>query len=143
MTAMDKRKTDRPQAIAMYQSGLSVGDVATFYGVTRQAMWEWLKARGVKMRPQLKFGKDNHFHRNGKTANDKAQNTLETAIQRGIVNRKVVCEKCSATPTFKDGRTGIQAHHCDYNKPLDVMWLCQRCHHEWHKNNKAIMKKGG
>jgi ribosomal protein L37AE/L43A len=22
-----------------------------------------------------------------------------------------------------------------------VIWLCQKCHHEWHKNNKAIERK--
>lgn len=60
-----------------------------------------------------------------------------------VIERKYTCEKCGANVVFADGRTGIQAHHCDYNKPLEVMWLCQKCHHEWHKNNKAVAFKGG
>jgi hypothetical protein len=25
------------------------------------------------------------------------------------------------------------AHHEDYDRPLDVMWLCQPCHKQRHK----------
>ena len=85
----------------------------------------------------LKFNKDNHFFRGGINASDRAQNILEQAIVKKIIIRKNRCEKCLDTGTFKNGRTKIQAHHSNYNKPLDVIWLCQKCHYEWHKNNKA------
>jgi hypothetical protein len=141
MLHMDRRKRQHPEAIALYQAGLSIAEVARFYGVTRQAMWGWLQARGVRMRSNLRHGTQNHFYRMGTRADDQAQNLLETAVKKGLITRKIICEKCGATPTFRDGRTGIQAHHCDYNKPLDVMWLCQSCHHDWHKNNTPIRKQ--
>lgn len=125
------------EATRLYNSGLSVQQVANFYCISRQAMWDHLR-KTAKMRSNLHFGKDNHFNRGGPRACDRAQNLCEEAVKRGILKRKAVCEKCGATPVFSDGRSGIHAHHRDYNKPLDVMWLCQQCHHEWHKNNRAI-----
>lgn len=138
---MGAKRKDFDEAVRLYDSGLSIQNVADFYGMSRQAMWQVLQRRGCQFRDNLKYGADNHFHRGGIRASDKAQNLLEEAIERGIVVRKVLCEKCGEAPVFADGRTGIQAHHNDYNKPLDVQWLCQPCHHEWHKNNKAIERK--
>ena len=129
--------------IFRYDAGESIQQIANSYGITRQAMWNILKRRGCRFRPKIRFGQSNHFFRGGRIASDNAQNLLEEAIEKGIVKRRDVCEKCGCTQKFKDGRSGIQAHHCDYNKPYDVMWLCQKCHHEWHKNNKAIPKIGG
>ena len=137
---MAVRNAKYDEAVKLYNKGLSVQAVADFYDITRQAMWMILKRRGCEFRDNLRYGKDNHFHR-GTQASDKCQNLLETAIQQGIVQRRTDCEKCGSTETFKNGRTAIQAHHPDYNKPLDVMWLCQKCHHEWHKHNKAMPRK--
>ena len=134
-----KRK-DYDEAVRLYEKGLSIGDVADFYGTSRQSMWQVLKLRDCKFRQQLKHGKDNHFYR-GTSASDKAQNLLEQALEDNVIHRKFRCEKCSDSGTFKDGRTKIQAHHSDYNKPLDVTWLCQKCHHEWHKRNKPVPRK--
>jgi uncharacterized protein YlaI/predicted HTH domain antitoxin len=138
---MASKRKDYDEALSLYQKGLSIQDVADYYGMTRQAMRMILKRRGCEFREQKRTGEDNHFYRGGATASDRAQNILEKAIERGAVVRKAKCELCGSTDTFKDGRTAIQAHHTDYNKPLDVMWLCQKCHHEWHKNNRAIERK--
>ena len=125
------------QAVWMYDQGFSIQNLADYYGITRQAMWDILKRRGCEFRPQKRSGKANHFYR-GTKASDKAQNLLEEAMERGMVTRKTHCEKCGDTGTFKDGRTKIQAHHSDYNRPLEVVFLCQKCHHEWHKKHRAV-----
>lgn len=125
----------------LYKKGLSVGDCAEFYGITRQAMYKILSRRGTVFRPQHKYGADNHFFRGGRSDRQRsAGHTLEKAIKKGVIEPKFRCENCNAVKTFSDGRSGIQAHHDDYAKPLDVRWLCQQCHHEWHKENRP---KGG
>jgi len=47
--------------------------------------------------------------------------------------QKQSCEICNTDPSVSK----IEAHHDDYDKPLDVRWLCIRCHKEWHKYNNA------
>jgi len=137
---MAAKRKDYDEAVRLYNRGCSIGHVAAFYNMSRQAMWKILKIRGCQFRQQLRYGKDNHFHR-GTKADGYAQNLLEQALEDGVVQRKVRCETCGDVGTFKDGRTKIQAHHPDYNKPLDVMWLCQPCHHKWHKQHKAVPRK--
>ena len=125
------------ELVKMYQSGLGMVPLAKFFNMSRTGIYDLLKRR-VKMRPRAQFGAYNHFFRGGVRASDRCHNVLETAIGQGVVERRTSCEKCGFSGEFKDGRSSTHAHHCDYNKPLKVMWLCQKCHHEWHKKNKAI-----
>lgn len=128
------------ECVSMYECGLALGPIAAYFDVTRQGMWDLLRRR-TTMRPQKRTGADNHFYRGGARANDPAQNLLEVAVRQGLVIRKDACEECGASGTMADGRTKIQGHHDDYNKPLAVRWLCQECHHAWHKVNVAKRKE--
>lgn len=127
------------QSITLYNSGFSYQEIGELYGVSRQAMWELLKSRGVESRPKLKYGEDNHFYRGGLIADKQVHHITEKAILKGVLNPEA-CEVCGANGVMADGRNEVQAHHDDYNKPLSVRWLCQEHHYEWHKTNRPISR---
>lgn len=54
----------------------------------------------------------------------KAHTSLNNAIRDG----RIVKEPCSVCGSTER----IHAHHKDYSKPLNVIWLCARCHHRIH-----------
>lgn len=125
--------TKARRAKAMYEKGMSIAQIAEEFGVTRQSMHGTLKRLGTVFRSRLRYGEKNHFYRGGPKAVDAAQNKVEKAVARGRVERPATCERCGKEPPpFRDGRSAIQAHHPDYSKPMDVVWLCQPCHHAVH-----------
>lgn len=81
------------------------------------------------MRPQIRAGSDNHFSRGGERQSKRASHMVEIAVKNGTLIPKP-CEVCGASPA--------SGHHDDYNKPLEVRWLCRKDHFEWHKTNRAI-----
>ena len=54
-----------------------------------------------------------------------ANRKLRRAIKEGKIIRPEQCSICG-----KYGK--IYAHHYDYNKPLDVVFVCQSCHKRIH-----------
>ena len=51
----------------------------------------------------------------------KAGVILRNAVLMGDILRPSVCSSCKLP-------SRIEAHHPDYSKPLDVIWLCGKCH---------------
>jgi len=58
-----------------------------------------------------------------------AYSAVKNAIERNRLIRPEMCQRCGDKPSRAiDGRSKIHAHHHDYSKPLDVEWLCAKCH---------------
>ncbi len=81
----------------------------------RKKNWELIKEKR-KLYPSYSKG----------NAKSKARTDLHHAIEKGILTR-LPCEVCQ-NPTS-------QAHHEDYSKPLQVIWLCSKHHGERHRKN--------
>lgn len=63
----------------------------------------------------------------------RSHHLVRTKVSVALRSGKIVkgpCEKC--------GDKKAEAHHDDYNKPLEVRWLCRKCHDEWHRSNTPI-----
>jgi hypothetical protein len=56
----------------------------------------------------------------------KAHNTVNNAIRDGNLFSQP-CETCDDVQSV--------AHHDDYAKPLNVRWMCQAHHKQWHRDN--------
>ena len=64
----------------------------------------------------------------------KARRAVMIAVRSGKLVRPVECSRC-------DSEKSIQAHHEDYSKPLDVIWVCQKCHTDIHEQKKLAGKE--
>lgn len=51
----------------------------------------------------------------------KAHDAIYFAVKSGKIKRPPVCEKCGV-------ECKTHGHHEDYSKPLDVIWMCHKCH---------------
>lgn len=64
------------------------------------------------------------------TLQKKAHVAVQNAIKMNILKRPQFCSRCGSNTTR------IEAHHPDYQSPLDVMWLCTKCHRDEHRGVK-------
>ncbi len=63
-----------------------------------------------------------------------ARKIVSQYIRLGKLNRAVACELCNEEkPT--------EAHHTDYGRPLDVIWVCDACHGLCHREESIYNPK--
>lgn len=65
----------------------------------------------------------------------KAHDKINNSIRAGRFKRPPTCSKCNSKRP--------EAHHEDYSKPLDVLWLCRACHMRHHRNKNDELRKLG
>ena len=71
---------------------------------------------------QRRWGERNKHQR-------KAHNAVNNAVRDGRLHKPTCCNKCGQeTPSRR-----LQAHHHDYDRPLNVDWVCTTCHGQTHR----------
>lgn len=58
-----------------------------------------------------------------------ARRAVVSAIRAGLLVRPARCEECGKPKK-------VQAAHRDYDRPLDVRWLCALCHSTWDHDHR-------
>lgn len=61
----------------------------------------------------------------------RARLKVSYALRKGYIVRPDSCPCCGVSGVL------IEAHHADYSRPLDVTWLCSKCHGEKHRIDSA------
>lgn len=59
---------------------------------------------------------------------DRCRSYASVYLKRGKIEKRT-CIIC--------GSPNSEMHHKDYNKPLEVIWLCRSCHNNQHKEHKC------
>jgi hypothetical protein len=59
----------------------------------------------------------------------KAKEKVRTALRNGVLIKPISCSQCGEIRI-------LNAHHPDYNKPLQVIWLCCPCHRTLHESQR-------
>ena len=81
---------------------------------------------------QRKYQLERHYREPLKI---KAVKLHNDRIRKGEIVRPTICSRCKE-------EAYIEGHHYDYNKPLDVIWLCRKCHAKERKKNKPRKQDG-
>lgn len=64
----------------------------------------------------------------------RAHTLFRRALKAGIILKPTTCEKCLKSAS-------LEGHHPDYSRPLEVMWLCRKCHRAEHKHDVVIINR--
>lgn len=60
----------------------------------------------------------------------RARSAVNHGLRDGKIVKPKVCMDCGR-------ELPLEAHHKDYNKPLDVDWICKECHENRHHLNEG------
>jgi hypothetical protein len=78
-----------------------------------------------KANPKIKAREEKKiYHKN--LEKSRARGRLKMAVYRGKIIKPKNCVQCNVEAKR------IEAHHTDYSKPFEVLWLCTECHKRIH-----------
>lgn len=102
--------------------------VTARYERERDKISEYERERNKTPERKVYAAERQRKYRKANPEKDAARRKVGAAVKSGVL-RKHPCERC--------GSEKSQAHHHDYSVPLDVEWLCFRCHRE-HAHGQVV-----
>ena len=114
--AKDQRESD-PEAYKAY--------LRKYYEENKDTLRE--KSREYNSRFRKETNARLREYRKNNPLKAKARSIVSGAIRSGKLIRPSTCTSC-------EREVFAEAHHHDYEKPLDVIWLCKSCH--WKEHSK-------
>lgn len=78
------------------------------------------KRWAIRNHDKLRIWRREYFRRYDKFK-QQAHRKVYRAVMSGCLIRPTICSRCQKSKP-------LHAHHRDYSKPLQVQWLCYRCH---------------
>ncbi len=92
---------------------------------------EYMREYNQKHRRERAAACKRYYHKN--KHKKRAKDAVARALLSGELVRPKTCQLCA--------NGSVQAHHEDYGKPLDVVWLCPRHHGAYHKLQRFMLKE--
>ena len=122
-----KRLQDAERRARLRAQGRSVSGSDTWDAV-KQARWRAAYFAREDVRARQAARQRARHQRPEEQVKYAARYAARNAVRRGNLTR-LQCESCG------DARS--QAHHADYSRPLNVVWLCRPCHTREHRRARG------
>src|SRR5262245_33696338 len=101
--------------------------------IRRRTKMKVYKAKWYLLHPEeakAMFRRNHQSRRRRKAPQLRANDALRNAVRSGRLIKPEVCDQCKlAVPARM-----LHGHHSDYDKRLEVRWLCETCH--WAHHNQ-------
>ena len=92
------------------------------------------RLRSKAGRTAEKMARDADKRRTHEPFKERARRALREAVRYGKIDKPGSCSTCGW-----EGR--VHGHHEDYNRPLEVQWLCSICHGTLHRKHALAALK--
>ena len=121
-----KYRTNNKEKLKLYEDGRYL---------KRAVDPEYLRKSKLQQRKWVENNRDKHTARklrwrDANRLKTKAHTAVKDALRRGKLIR-LPCIQCQST-------INLEAHHEDYTKPLDIIWMCRPCHVKFHTKREQI-----
>lgn len=74
-----------------------------------------------------------YYEKKNQSLRARARIQVNLAVNKGLLSRPDICSRYGDRVACYGG---IEGHHPDYSKPLEVIWLCRAHHNKHHYDTK-------